>query len=250
VARGKYYPLKVQKIGCFCSRKILYPFTNNFSFCVENLRKSYSLYNRRKVEVKDMEYGYARASTNESKQDIGRQKRELIAMGVKEHNIFWEYESGSHEDREKLQRLLETVKSGDTIACTEVSRLSRSTKQLCEILELVEDRHLKLIVGGFIVDCTGNEIDPMTMGMLRMMSVFAQMEREITIQRIKSGMQNAAAKGKHIGRNKTTVDDIPAVFFRYYPQFAKGTINLSEFSRLTNLCRNSIYKYLKIVENQ
>lgn len=197
-----------------------------------------------------MEYGYARASTNEDKQDIGRQKRELLSIGIKEHNIFWEYESGSHENREKLQQLLETVKTGDTIACTEVSRLSRSTKQLCEILELVEERHLKLIVGGFVVDCTGKEIDPMTMGMLRMMSVFAQMEREITIQRIKSGMENAKAKGKHIGRYKTTENDIPAVFFRYYPQYANGTINLSEFARLTKLSRNSIYKYLKIVENK
>ena len=197
-----------------------------------------------------MEYGYARASTNEDKQDIGRQKRELLSIGIKEHNIFWEYESGSHENREKLQQLLETVKTGDTIACTEVSRLSRSTKQLCEILELVEERHLKLIVGGFVVDCTGKEIDPMTMGMLRMMSVFAQMEREITIQRIKSGMENAKAKGKHIGRYKTTENDIPAVFFRYYPQYANGTINLSEFARLTKLSRNSIYKYLKIVGNK
>lgn len=198
----------------------------------------------------DMEYGYARASTNEDKQDIGRQKRELVAMGIKEHNIFWEYESGSHEDREKLQQLLATVKSGDTIACTEVSRLSRSTKQLCEILEMIEERKLKLIVGGFIVDCTGNEIDPMTMGMLRMMSVFAQMEREITIQRIKSGMENARAKGKHIGRNKTTLDDIPQTFFRYYPKFSNGGINLSEFARLTGLSRNSVYKYLRIVEQQ
>lgn len=197
-----------------------------------------------------MVYGYARASTNEDKQDIGRQKRELLSMGIKENNIFWEYESGSHENREKLQQLLETVKTGDTIACTEVSRLSRSTKQLCEILELVEERHLKLIVGGFVVDCTGKEIDPMTMGMLRMMSVFAQMEREITIQRIKSGMENAKAKGKHIGRYKTTENDIPAVFFRYYPQYANGTINLSEFARLTKLSRNSIYKYLKIVGNK
>lgn len=195
-----------------------------------------------------MEYGYARASTNEDKQDIGRQKRDLVAMGIKEHNIFWEYESGSHEDREKLQQLLATVKSGDTIACTEVSRLSRSTKQLCEILEMIEDRKLKLIVGGFIVDCTGSEIDPMTMGMLRMMSVFAQMEREITIQRIKSGMENARAKGKHIGRNKTTMEDIPQSFFRYYPKFSHGAINLSEFARLTRLSRNSVYKYLRIVE--
>lgn len=201
-------------------------------------------------EVEYLEYGYARASTNEDKQDIGRQKRELIALGIKENNIFWEYESGSHEDREKLLQLLETVKSGDTIACTEVSRLSRSTKQLCEILEFVQENHVKLIVGGFIVDCTGNEIDPMTMGILRMMSVFAQMEREITIQRIKSGMANAKAKGKDVGRRKTTTNDIPQSFFRYYPQFSNGNINLSEFSRLSALSRNSIYKYLKIVEER
>ena len=195
-----------------------------------------------------MDYGYARASTNSDKQDVGRQKRELIAMGIKEHNIFWEYESGSHEDREKLQQLLETVKAGDMIACTEVSRLSRSTKQLCEILEFVEKNKIKLVVGSFIVDCTKDDIDPMTMGMLRMMAVFAQMERDITIQRIKSGMENARAKGKHIGRNKTTSDDIPSSFFRYYPQFSNGGVNLSEFARLSNLSRNSIYKYLKIIE--
>ena len=197
-----------------------------------------------------MEYGYARCSTNSDKQDIDRQKRELILMGIKKENIFWEYGTGERNDREKLQQLLQTVKHGDTIACTEVSRLSRSTKQLCEILEFVEKNKIKLIVGTFIVDCRNDEIDPMTMGMLRMMAVFAQMERDITIQRIKSGMDNARAKGKHIGRNKTTENDIPQSFFRYYPQFAKGNINLSEFARLTCLSRNSVYKYLKIVEKQ
>ncbi len=197
-----------------------------------------------------MKYGYARASTNEEKQDIDRQKRELVLIGIKESNIFWEYESGSHENREKLLQLLQTVKAGDTIACTEVSRLSRSTKQLCEILEFVQNNHIKLIVGGFVVDCTGDEIDPMTMGMLRMMSVFSQMEREITIQRIKSGMANAKAKGKVVGRKRTTINDIPQSFFRYYPRYINKKINLSEFSRLSNISRNSIYKYLKIVESE
>lgn len=197
-----------------------------------------------------MEYGYARASTNSDRQDIGRQKRELVAIGIKEQNIFWEYELGSHEDREKLQQLLETVKQGDTIACTEVSRLSRSTKRLCEILEFVEKNKIKLLVGSFVVDCRNDEIDPMTMGMLRMMAVFAQMERDITVQRIKSGMENAKAKGKRIGRRKTTENDIPTSFFRYYPQYANGGINLSEFARLAGLSRNSIYKYLKIVEGK
>lgn len=204
----------------------------------------------RKVKGGYMEYGYARASTNSDKQDIGRQKRELLAIGIKEHNIFWEYESGSHEDREKLQQLLETVKQGDTVACTEVSRLSRSIKQLCEILEFVERNKKKLIVGTFIVDCRGDDIDPMTMGMLRMMAVFAQMERDITIQRIKSGIENARAKGKQIGRKKTTEETIPQSFFRYYPQFVKGNVNLSEFARLSGLSRNSVYKYLKIVDSK
>lgn len=195
-----------------------------------------------------MEYGYARCSTNSNKQDIDRQRRELILIGIKKENIFWEYGTGERNDREKLQQLLETVKQGDTIACTEVSRLSRSTKQLCEILEFVEKNKIKLIVGTFIVDCRNDDIDPMTMGMLRMMAVFAQMERDITIQRIRSGMENAKAKGKHIGRKKTTEDDIPSSFFRYYPQYVKGNINISEFARLSDLSRNSVYKYLKIVE--
>ena len=112
----------------------------------------------------------------------------------------------------------------------------------------MEKNKIKLVVGTFIVDCRKDDIDPMTMGMLRMMAVFAQMERDITIQRIKSGMENARAKGKHIGRKKTTENDIPASFFRYYPQFANGGINLSEFARLSGLSRNSVYKYLKIVE--
>lgn len=51
-----------------------------------------------------MEYGYARCSTNESKQDINRQKRELKNMGVKEDNIFFEYESGVKDDRKELNR--------------------------------------------------------------------------------------------------------------------------------------------------
>lgn len=197
-----------------------------------------------------MEYGYARASTNSDRQDIGRQKRELMSIGIKANNIFWEYESGSHEDREKLQQLLETVKPGDTIACTEVSRLSRSTKQLCEILEFVEKNKIKLIVGTFIVDCRNDDIDPMTMGMLRMMAVFSQMERDITIQRIKSGMENAKAKGKVIGRPKTTTDNIPTIFYKYYPMFNNGKINVSEFARLCGLTRATIYKYLKIIEKQ
>ena len=85
-------------------------------------------------------YGYARCSTNESKQDIDRQRRELIEMGIKKENIFWEYESGTKDDREQLNRLMKIVEPGDSITSLEVSRLTRSTQKLCEIIKEVQEK--------------------------------------------------------------------------------------------------------------
>ena len=167
--------------------------------------------------MKNNIYGYCRCSTNELKQDIQRQVRELKSLGATDKTIYMEYESGTKTDRVELNKLLDIVKPGDTIVTTEVSRITRSTKQLCDIIELAKDRKLKLVLGTFVVDCT-SELDPMTEGMLKMMGVFAEMERNMISQRVKSGMANAKAKGKQIGRPVTTIDSIPPVFLKYYPK--------------------------------
>jgi len=192
-----------------------------------------------------MKYGYARCSTNESKQDIDRQKRELRKLGVKDSSIYFEYESGAKADRIQLNRLLDTVKSGDSVATTEVSRLTRSTKQLCEIIEFAKEKRVELIIGTFRVDCR-TELDPMTDGMLKMMGVFAEMERSMLSQRVKSGMENAKAKGAVIGRPQTTIDNLPSQFLKHYPKFAEKQITQVEFARLCNITRQSISKYIKI----
>ena len=194
-----------------------------------------------------MIYGYARCSTNEKQQDINRQVRELKQQGATDTTIYLEYESGIKENRVELNKLLNIVKSGDTIIATEVSRITRSTKQLCDIIELAKDNHIKLVLGNFIVDCS-KELDPMTEGMLKLMGVFSELERNIISQRVKSGMENAKAKGKVIGRPATTADDIPNIFYKHYPKYKKGEINKKEFSRLCDLSYPTIYKYLSIVE--
>lgn len=196
-----------------------------------------------------MIYGYARCSTNEELQDINRQIRELIQLGAAEENIYREYESGIKNDRVELQRLLSAVEAGDTIVATEVSRITRSTKQLCEIIELAKDRHIKLVLGSFIVDCT-KELDPMTEGMLKMMGVFSELERNIISQRVKSGLQNAKAKGVAIGRPATSEETIPSTFFKYYPKYKRGEINKAEFARLCSVSYPTIFKYIAIVENR
>ena len=192
-----------------------------------------------------MLYGYCRCSTNETKQDIERQKRELKKLGIKDNKIYLEYESGTKTDRLQLNRLLEAVQSGDTIATTEVSRLTRSTKQLCEIIELAKEKKLELIIGTFRVDCR-KELDPMTDGMLKMMGVFAEMERNMISQRVKSGMENAKAKGAIIGRPITTVDTLPVLFLKHYPKYAAKQVNQQELARLCGISRQSVSKYIKI----
>ena len=106
-------------------------------------------------------------------------------------------------------------------------------------------------------------MDPMTEGMLKMMGVFAEMERNMISQRVKSGMENAKKKGVILGRKKVTYDDIPSSFFRHYQKYkigleekAKGVavkdrrgINISELSRLCKMSRTTVYKYIKIIEN-
>ena len=199
-----------------------------------------------------MKYGYARCSTNESKQDINRQKRELKNMGIKEDNIFFEYESGAKDDRRELNRLMQIVKPGDSIISLEVSRLTRSTQKLCEIIKKVQEKQIKLVIAGSItIDCSpGKELDAISKGMMLMWGVFAELERDLITARIKSGMENAKAKGVKLGRPQTTIATLPYNFLKYYPMFQRGSINLSELSRLSGISRPTLYKYLKIVESQ
>ena len=195
-----------------------------------------------------MIYGYARCSTNESKQDINRQLRELKAEGAQE--VYFEYEHGDSKVKQKQLALFDAVNEGDTIITLEVPRLARSTKQLCEIIEIVKEKKLKLIIKGSItVDCSSGRIDPMSNAFIQMSGVFAELELGMIRERVRSGVANARAKGVKIGRPQITKEDIPQTFYRHYPAFLAGSLNLSELAKVCGLSRNTVYKYLSLLEN-
>ena len=194
-----------------------------------------------------MIYGYARCSTNEDKQDINRQIRELKAAGAEE--VIFEYEHGDSAVKQNLQMLLDTVREGDTVITLEVSRLSRSTKQLCEIIEVIRSKHLRLmIVGSITIDCRNGELDAMSAAFLQMAGVFSELELQMIRARVKSGMANAKARGAKVGRPKLTKEDIPALFYKHYPAYAAGKMNIAELARVCDLSRPTVYKYLKMVD--
>ena len=194
-----------------------------------------------------MTYGYARCSTNETKQDINRQVRELKAAGA-EH-IFLEYEHGDSKVKSQQAAMFAQAQAGDTIITLEVPLLARSTQQLCEIIDRVRERRLRLmIVGSITLDCREGRADPMSEAFLQMAGVFSQLELSMIRERVRSGMANAKAKGKQIGRPQVTKDNVPAIFLRHYPAYKTGHLNISELSRVCDLSRTTIYKYISLLE--
>ena len=141
------------------------------------------------------------------------------------------------------------AQAGDTIIVLEVSRLARSTQQLCEIIGLVREKHLRLmIVGSITLDCRSRQPDPMSESFLQMAGVFSQLELSMIRMRVRSGMANARAKGKQIGRPQVTVESIPAIFLRHYPAYKNGSLNVSELARVCGISRTTVYKYLSLLD--
>lgn len=83
---------------------------------------------------------------------------------------------------------------------------------------------------------------------LQMTGIFSQPELTMIRARVRSGMANAKAKGKQIGRPRLTMEDIPTSFLRHYPAYKKGQLNISELARVCELSRTTVYKYMSVLE--
>ena len=173
--------------------------------------------------------------------------RELKAAGAEE--IFIEYEHGDSKVKSQQAQMFAQAQAGDTIIVLEVSRLARSTQQLCEIIERVREKRLRLvIVGSITLDCREGRADPMSEAFLQMAGVFSQLELAMIRSRVRSGMENARAKGKQIGRPQVSKEDIPATFLRHYPAYKSKQLNVSELARVCDISRTTVYKYIGLLE--
>ena len=142
----------------------------------------------------------------------------------------------SHSDVEKVYILAEDDEVGVRLP------------ELCEIVNVIKQKRLRLvIVGSITVDCRTGQIDPMSQAFIQMSAVFAELELSIIRARVRSGMQNAKAKGKKIGRPRVTKEDIPAIFYKHYPAFVAGKLNVSELARVCGVSRPTVYKYLSLL---
>lgn len=194
-----------------------------------------------------MKYLYMRASTNETKQSLQRQEKFGRDNHIPEANWFKEFASGANNDRIELNRLLSLVKENDEIYAIDPSRVTRSLKFMMELLDLAKEKKIKLVMGDFVLDCTG-EISVFTQGQLMMLGLINEIQRLLIVSAVKEGLAASREKGIIGGRPKTTKENIPDIFYKYYPMYKSNQLNKVEFSKITGLSRSSIYKYIDIVE--
>ena len=146
---------------------------------------------------------YCRVS--KSSQSVERQVRELTEVALRNQ---WEIVetyidagiSGSKArcDRPELDRMMKdsVKKKFDVVMVSNIDRLGRSLQQLIEILNDLQSKSVELFMMKQAIDST----TPSGKLMFSMISAFAEFEKSIIVERIMSGLENAKAKGKILGR--------------------------------------------------
>lgn len=154
-------------------------------------------------------FGYARISTD--LQDLTRQKTKLVESGVAEENIFVDIGTGKNFNRIQLRKLVDkTIKQGDTIYICSLDRLGRDIRGIEEEYNLITNKRgctLISIAEPFLKATGIQEIDNLINPIiLKLLSWFADREREQMLQRQKQAYQSMKKneKGKLIS-NKTGV---------------------------------------------
>ena len=184
--------------------------------------------------------GYCRVS--DSSQSFLRQIDSLIENGVDERNIYKEKITGTKRDRPELNRLIDELKPQDIVIVAELTRLSRSTKDLFEIVEKIQSK------GANIKSLKENWLDTTTPQGKLMFTIFAglsQFERDLISERTKDGLRSAKARGRSGGRPSKRNDKEMTVELLY----AKG-VKIVDIVKQTDLSRSTVSRIVKDIKTK
>ena len=132
--------------------------------------------------------GYARVSTRD--QNLNSQIDTLNKYGC--DRIFSEKVSGKKYKRTELDKCLDYLREGDTLVITKLDRLGRTTKQLIELSQYLDEKNIDLE----IIDMNINTKDAMGKMFFTMMSAFAELEANLLSERTKKGLESARSRGR------------------------------------------------------
>lgn len=186
-----------------------------------------------------MVIGYARVSTME--QCLDRQLDALKERGAE--RIFQEKMTGTRASRPELDKMMLTLRKGDTLVVSEFSRLSRSTKDLIALVEKLNEMGVELI-------SIKEQLDTTTATgklMLTMLSALSQFERDILAERTAEGLKAARARGRKGGRPKAADDKTKKKAIELYNA---NTMTIKEIAEYAKVSTATVNRWIKESKNK
>ncbi|MGC5327020.1 recombinase family protein [Brevibacillus sp. SYSU BS000544] len=190
-----------------------------------------------------MIYGYARVSSVE--QNLARQIHQLNEAGCEV--IFQEKEKGISE-RPELKKLIQNLNEGDIIIVSDLTRISRSSKDLFELVELIKSN------GGCLKSLKDTWLDttsenPYSAFLLTVMGGVAQLERDLIRQRQAEGVAIAKDQGKYKGRIKKYTKK-HAGLSHAIDLYQEGKYTIKKICEITKISRSTLYRELNNINDQ
>lgn len=176
--------------------------------------------------------GYARVSTQD--QNLDRQMDSLTAKGCE--RIYKEKMTGTTSARPEFEKMMATLRKGDTLVIDSFSRLSRSTKDLLSITEQLDQQ-------GVVIVSLKENLDTATATgrmMMTMLSALSQFERDLISERTHDGLKAARARGRMGGRPKVKESKIKQALKLYDSK----ALSISEITKTTGISVPTLYRYL------
>ncbi|WP_043363983.1 recombinase family protein [Belnapia sp. F-4-1] len=177
--------------------------------------------------------GYARVSTDD--QDTAAQVAALESAGA--GRIFTERASGGRWDRPELHRMLDQVRAGDVVVVWKLDRLSRSLRDLLQLMD-------QLDAAGAGFKSLTEAIDTTTAAgrmMMQVIGAFAQFERDMVRERTRAGLAAAAAQGRKGGRRPKLTREQRAMVVRLV---GTGEKTAAEAARLFGVNPSTVSRLL------
>ncbi len=172
-------------------------------------------------------------------------RQEFLFKDIHVDKVYKDVISGAKRERPELDRMLEELEEGDVVYIASIDRLSRSTKDLLDIVGIIRDK------GAYLVSIKDSWLDtresnPMSEFLLTVMGAMGQLERDMITARIQEGVKAAQARGVKFGRPRGWSKEVQKAVKMYL----KGGKSMREVEKLTGVSRSTISKALRVMRER
>lgn len=183
-----------------------------------------------------MNIAYIRVSS----QNQNPQRQEVMMHERNIDKIFLEKASGKNMDRPELKKMLNFVREGDSVIVESISRLGRSTKDVINIVQLLNQKGVKFISLKENIDTK----TPNGRFLLNLFSSLSQLERETLLIRQREGIEIARKRGAYKGRKKKNNKN----FLPLYKKWKNNEITASFAIKELGWGRSTFYRHVALLE--